>query len=219
MMNVQKRLPNLKEVLSELGPLPMEAVFMGIADHDGCPLLFDVTDKTSPNVLIWNGNVEILKVIANYILSIQRGDRRSTDIEFVVLTSRPKEWEFISKKSRQLQNTPCVGIIPIWSDTADQILLSLAEWIHRGRHPKKSVLVLVDDVDKLIDLNFDAKQNFGYILLRGRGQQVFVIGLVKEGISSLREGFQWNMVYQSDENRYYVEGSEVLKVWTPNPEE
>lgn len=147
-MNTISRTSTLEEILDTV-EFPSNAVFMGVAE-DGNPVLFDVLNPSSPNILIWNGSVDILKVIAEYIMRIQKGTRRKTDVEFLVLTSDPDKWKFLYQmKAEEMKQTPCIAVAPLWSDLADQLIMSLSSWIHESKKSTKTVLVLVDDVVRL----------------------------------------------------------------------
>lgn len=204
LQNHNRRKPDLKEVLEELGPMPGEAVLMGIAD-DGGPVWYNTNDVTSPNMLVWGGKIEFVQLIAQYIILNQLGVRRSTDIEFVVLTSDPTKWEPITRMLYDRKHSPCVGIVPIYSTVADEILISLDGWVRRGNPAKQSLLVLVDDMEKLLDMDFEAKQNFQSIVNKGPEYKVFTIGIVQAELS-----FRWNKGFQMDVR--YNQGSGLYEM-------
>lgn len=209
-MNTISRTSTLEEIVDNL-PIPDNAVFMGMAE-DGKPILFDVLNPSSPNILIWNGSVDILKVIAEYIMRVQKGTRRKTDIEFLVLTSNPDKWKFLYGLSAdEMKQTPCIAVAPIWSDLADQLILSLASWIHGANRVTKTVLVLVDDVSKVQEMDFHVVQNMRYVLQRGGRRSVFVIGTSQE-----KEANGFDTIISAEEDGYrLVCNGEDTKFWLP----
>jgi len=224
MTNIVKRNnnPTLEDVVSEIGPLPSEAILLGIVEEDNLPLLFDTSlwsGIVSPNILIWNGETDFLKLVAEYILN--RDDNEKDEMEFVVFTRNVEEWEFLANKTNRVKNSPCIGVIPFWSDLADQVLLALTSWIHAGHHPNHSIVVLVEGLENVLNLDFETKQNFNYILLRGGKQRVFAIGTVtdKETLHGLEKMFQTKFNYNSKTDRYeFLENDKTLEVWIPKTE-
>ena len=214
-------LPTLNEVLDSIGSLPSEAVFMGVVESDNLPLLFNTWVKGSSNILIWNGEISFLKVVAEYIFNRDDDSQQQDEIEFVVFTNNVEEWDFLMNKTSKIKNSPCIGVIPFWSDVADQVLLALASWIHDGYHPNHSVIVLVEGIDNILKMNFDAKQNFNYVLLRGGNQRVFAVGTVPDSATlyGLQDMFKAQAKYLSNSNRYkFPEGDNEIEVWLPKTE-
>ena len=214
-------IPTLDEVLDSIGSLPSEAVFMGVVESDNLPLLFNTWVKGSSNILIWNGEISFLKVVAEYIFNRDDDSQQQDEIEFVVFTNNVEEWDFLMNKTSKIKNSPCIGVIPFWSDVADQVLLALASWIHDGYHPNHSVIVLVEGIDNILKMNFDAKQNFNYVLLRGGNQRVFAVGTVPDSATlyGLQDMFKAQAKYLSNSNRYkFPEGDNEIEVWLPKTE-
>lgn len=219
----ENRLPTLVEVLDVLSPLPSEAVMMGVVESDNLPLLFDTSTwgNISPNILIWNGEISFLKVVAEYILNRDNYTQQRDEIEFVVFTNDVENWDFLMNKTSKIKNSPCIGVIPFWSDVADQVLLALGNWIHDGHHPNHSVIVLVEGIENILKMDVDAKLNFNYLLLQGGNQRLFAIGTVLDNkhLHGLQEMFKLHAKYESDSNRYkFPEGDEEIKVWLPKTE-
>ena len=216
--------PTLDEVLDTLGPLPTEAVLMGVVESDDLPLLFDTSNWTgivSPNILIWNGEISFLKVVAEFILNRDPNSQLQDEIEFVVFTNNVEEWDFLMNKTSKIKNSPCIGVIPFWSEVADQVLLALGNWVHDGYHPNHSVVVLVEGVDNVLKMDTTTKQNFNYILLQGGNKRVFAIGTVTDDktLYGLQDLFREHGKYDLDSDRYkFPEGDEEIKVWLPKTE-
>ena len=90
--------PALSEVLAEIGSLPTEALFLGIAT-DGLPVLLNLYDSHPGPVLVagdaGSGKTAFLQTIANSVAETHN----SNDIQFGVVTNYPEEW-------RTLKSTP-----------------------------------------------------------------------------------------------------------------
>lgn len=212
--------PTVNEIVESLSPLPTEAIVLGMAD-DGLPVLFNTSTifGTSPNIMIWNGEVGFLKSVAEFILN--RDPDEKDEIEFVVFTRNMEEWGFLADKSNKVRNSPCIGVIPFWSDLADQVLLGLASWIHQGIHPNHSVIVLIEGVENILKMDVSAKQNFHYIFLSGGDRQVFAIGTVPEGLDlyGLQEAFKYQGTFNKESDTYeFPEGENTIQVWIPRSE-
>ncbi len=220
----ENRLPTLAEVMDDIGLLPSEAVMMGVVESDNLPLLFDTSNwsgSVSPHILIWNGEISFLKVVAEYILNRDDWMQQQDEIEFVVFTNNVEEWDFLMNKTSKIKNSPCIGVIPFWSDVADQVLLALGNWIHDGHHPNHSVIVLVEGIDNILKMDVTAKQNFNYLLLRGGNQRVFALGTVPDSATlyGLQDMFKAQAKYLSNSNRYkFPEGDNEIEVWLPKTE-
>ncbi|MFT3895478.1 MAG: hypothetical protein QM730_27965 [Anaerolineales bacterium] len=58
---------------------------------------------------------------------------------------------------------------------AQDFLLSLASWAHSNKNTRQSVLLLIDDLEVIASLDFDALQNLRWLLLRGPSRRVWPI--------------------------------------------
>ena len=159
-------LPALDEVLAEVGPMPPEALFLGVAE-DGLPVLLNLHDPIPGPVLITGdpgaGKTGLLQSIASAAGKTHQPD----DLQFGVLTRYPDEWGALE----DIPNN--VGIFPLYHQSAEDFILSLASWAHGNKTSKQSVLLLLDDLDAAADLDFDARQNLRWLLLRGPARRVW----------------------------------------------
>lgn len=160
--------PGLDKVLSEIGPLPPEALFLGVAS-DGLPVLLNLHDPVPGPMLIVGeagaGKTALLQSIAR---SAARTHPES-ELQFGVITGRLDEWDDMAKPPH------LVGVFDVGQKAAQDFILSLAAWAHSNRNNRQSVLVLVDDLESLAKMDFDAVQNFRWLLLRGPARRVWPI--------------------------------------------
>ena len=91
------------------------------------------------------------------------------ELQFGVLTNHPDEWS-------SLEGIPNnVGVFPLYHQSAEDFILSLASWAHGNKSSQQSVLLLLDDLEAATNLDFDAKQNLRWLFLRGPARRVWPI--------------------------------------------
>src|SRR5918996_6608031 len=161
-------LPPLSEVLNEFGPMPPEALFLGVAS-DGLPVLLNLHDPIPGPLLITGdggtGKTKLLQLVGNAVARMHQPQ----DVQFGVLTSHPDEWSGVE----DIPNN--VGVFPLYHESAEDFILSLASWAHGNKTSRQSVLLLLDDLEAASNLNFDARQNLRWLLLRGPARRVWPV--------------------------------------------
>ncbi len=161
-------LPPISEVLSELGPMPPEALFLGVAS-DGLPVLLNLHDPIPGPILIVGDPGAGKTVLLQTIASAAGKMHQPTDLQFGILTSHPEEWG-------GLEGIPNnVGVFPLYHQSSEDFLLSLASWAHGNKTSKQAVLLFLDDLEAVNKLDFDARQNLRWLLLRGPARRVWPI--------------------------------------------
>ncbi len=160
--------PALSEVLAEYGPMPSEALFMGVAS-DGLPMLLNLHDAVPGPLLVLGdagaGKTNLLQVIARAAGIMHPPG----DLQFGVLTGHPEEWSAYDR----IPNN--VGVFPLYSNSSQEFILSLASWAHGNKTSSQSVLLLLDDLEAATNLDFDARQNLRWLFLRGPARRVWPI--------------------------------------------
>ena len=161
-------LPPLSEVLTEFAPMPPEALFLGVAS-DGLPMLLNLHDPVPGPVLIsgdaGTGKTGLLQTIASATGKMHQPEK----VQFGVLTSHPDEWNGLE----EIPNN--VGVFPLYHQSAEDFILSLASWAHGNKTSQQSVLLLLDDLEAATNLDFDAKQNLRWLFMRGPARRVWPI--------------------------------------------
>jgi hypothetical protein len=160
--------PTLGRVLADFGPMPAEALFLGVAS-DELPVLLNLHDPIPGPLLIvgdpGSGKTAFLQVIAQ---AAGRMHQPKT-VQFGALTNHPNEWNGFEK----IPNN--VGIFPIHHRSAEDFILSLASWAHGNKSSKQSVLLLLDDLEAVSSMDMDTVQNLRWLLLRGPSRRVWPI--------------------------------------------
>ena len=227
-------LPPLSEVLAEFGPMPQEALFLGVAS-DGLPVLLNLHDPIPGPILIsgdaGTGKTGLLQTIASAAGKMHQPE----NLQFGVLTSHPDEWNGLE----EIPNN--VGVFPLYHQSADDFILSLASWAHGNKTSQQSVLLLLDDLEAATNLDFDTKQNLRWLFLRGPARRVWPITTLNparmEGITPWLDAFHTRILGRV-ENASHVrsfaaenaeldslstgtqfalrEGDHWLRFWRPN---
>lgn len=158
--------PPLREVLAEFGPMPAEALFLGVAS-DGLPVLLNLHDPVPGPILISGDAGTGKTALLHNIASAAGKMHQPNELQFGVVTSHPEEWSGLES----IPNN--VGVFPLYHKSAEDFILSLASWAHGNKSSQQSVLVLLDDLEAATNMDFDAKQNLRWLLLRGPARRVW----------------------------------------------
>lgn len=160
-------LPDISRVLTEWGPMPTEAIVLGVAS-DGLPVMLNRRDPLPGSILIagddYNKRMDFLyfvTVVVSMLFS-------PAEVQIVMISKDPARWDRI----RQVRNV--VAVVPSYKREAEDFLLSLSSWAHHNSG-KQTVLLLVDDLDSMTKMDFDPLQYFHWLLSRGPKGGVFPI--------------------------------------------
>ena len=160
--------PGLNAVLAELGSLPLEALFLGIAS-DGLPVLLNLYDSHPGPILIAGdagaGKTAFLQTIAQ--AAAQTHTPR--DLQFGIITNYPDEWKSVDGM------TQLAGVFPVGHHSTQEFIASLVTWAHSNKNTHQCMLLLVDDLESFASLDLEAVQNFRWLLLRGPARRVWPI--------------------------------------------
>jgi hypothetical protein len=141
-------LPNINRILAEIGPLPREALFLGVA-KDGLPVLLNLHDPL-PGPLLVTGDTGSGK--SAFLRSIVRSLVRThqpSDLQYGVITNNLHEWIEIENTSHS------AGVFSSGDNNAKDLIRSMTAWAHENKKARQSVLLLVDDLEAIAKLEFD----------------------------------------------------------------
>ncbi len=160
--------PSLTDSLAELGLLPREALLLGLAS-DGLPVLLNLHDPHAGPLLVLSdpggGKTALLQLIACAAAEMHS----PAEVQFGVITNYPDEWDNLAG----LQH--CVGIFPFYHASAIDFLHSLSGWAHANKGGEQSVLLLLDDLESVEQVTFEARQTLRWLLLRGPARKAWPI--------------------------------------------
>ncbi|HSL42053.1 MAG TPA: FtsK/SpoIIIE domain-containing protein [Anaerolineales bacterium] len=158
--------PTLSDVLTKIGPLPAEALFLGAAT-DGLPVLLNLYDPHPGPMLITgdagSGKTAFLQTVAHSVAHTHD----PKDVRFGVITSYPDEWESLQSLPHQ------AGVFTVGQNNTQEFISSLAKWAHSNKNTHHCVLLLVDDLESVASLDLESVQNFRWLLLRGPSRRVW----------------------------------------------
>ena len=171
--------PSLADSLSQLGPLPREALLLGMAS-DGLPVLLNLHACQPGPLLVaadpGGGKTALLKLIAGAAVLMHPPEQ----VQFGVISNHPDEWGYLEGVSHS------VGVFPTYHDGAEDLLSSLSGWAHTYRGSQQAILLLIDDLESMNDLSFESQQTLHWLLLRGPARRVWpIITLNAERISQV----------------------------------
>jgi hypothetical protein len=160
--------PSLAVSLSELGPLPREAMLLGLAS-DGLPVLLNLHDPYPGPLLIaadpGAGKTALLQLIAQALVDMHAPE----DAQFGVVSNYPDEWGHLEGAEQ------CVGVFPTYHEAAVDFITSLSGWAHTNKGERQSVVLLIDDLESMNDLDFDVQQTLRWLLMRGPARRVWPV--------------------------------------------
>jgi hypothetical protein len=160
--------PTLSRILAGFGPMPEEALFLGVAS-DELPVLLNLHDPVPGPLLIVSdagaGKTAFLQTIARAAGEMHQPDK----LQFGAVTGHPDEWSGFE----DIPNN--VGIFSVHNRSSEDFILSLASWAHGNKSSKQSVLLLLDGLDTVSNMEMDAVHNLRWLLLRGPSRRVWPI--------------------------------------------
>jgi hypothetical protein len=160
--------PALRDVLAQTGPLPLEALFLGVA-YDQLPVLLNLYDAYPGPMLIagdaGSGKTAFLQTIAQSVALTHN----SNDVQLGVITNYPEEWERVEATPHR------VGVFAVGQRSAQEFVQSLASWAHSNKDNHQCVLLLLDDLESVASLKPETVQSLRWLLLRGPARRVWPI--------------------------------------------
>lgn len=159
-------LPTLRTVLTDLSPLPREALFLGVAG-DGLPVLLNLYDSVPGPILITgdasSGKTKLLQTVARAAGLLHSPDA----VQYGVVTETPEEWKaFMGNESN-------AGVYLTSDDNTRELLQALVTWAHQNRGEGQIVLLLIDNLEAVTGLDEQSQQNLRWLLLRGPSRRVW----------------------------------------------
>lgn len=160
--------PSLRDVLDQLGPLPPDSLFIGVAE-DELPVLLNLSDPVPGPILVTSdsgcGKTNLLRLLAQTTDMLQDPG----DLQFGVITAFPDEWSSLESSPNSL------GIWPVFHETASELLSMLVSWAGRYRRGRQVVLLLLDDLSRVVGTDAEASDDLAWLLLNGPGRGIWPV--------------------------------------------
>lgn len=160
--------PTLSSVLAGIGPLPREALFLGIAS-DGLPVLLNLHDPTPGPLFVVGdegaGKTGLLQSLVNSLIQTHKAE----DLQYGIITDYADEWINVENTRHRM------GMFSASQKGAQDFMMNLSAWAHENKRSSQSILLLIDDLEAVAKLDFAALQNFRWLLARGPSRRVWPV--------------------------------------------
>jgi len=160
--------PPLDDVLEQFGPMPSEALFLGVA-FDELPVLLNLHDPIPGPLLIVSdpgtGKTDLLNTIARAVEKMHQ----PSEVLFGTLTNHPDEWSGVDESPNN------IGTFSMSHTSACDFITSLTAWAHENQSSSQSVLLLIDDFEAFLNMDDNSVRDLRWLLLRGPSKRVWPI--------------------------------------------
>ncbi|MBN2388249.1 MAG: hypothetical protein JXB85_14625 [Anaerolineales bacterium] len=170
--------PGLAQILHDLGPLPRQTLFFGMAG-DGLPVLFDLSDPEEgcgrgPVLVTAEANCGTTALLGSLALSIDLASG-TDDVQFGVVTGQLEAWERVEAAPSSL------GVWPASHPSAGGFLSQLASWAEHLRPGRSRIVLLVDGLDLLAEAGPQVQHDLRYLLMYGPERGIWPVASVEAG--------------------------------------
>lgn len=159
-------LPSLQQVLEDIGPLPGEALFLGLAE-DRLPVLLNLWDPLPGPILIagssQSGKTRFLQTLSRSAIATHTAG----EIQYGVITNHPRQWK------DGHNNSHCIGIFPSTHKSTTDFIHALALWTELKHNNSQSMLLLIDELDDFLFANSELSRELQTILSHGPAKRIW----------------------------------------------
>jgi len=172
-------LTTVGKLLSSVQPIPKQSLLLGQC-KDGLPFLMDISDPAVGSILISGdqgcGKTQHLQVMIDSALR----SNTPSELQVSILTHNPQDWVYMQENKqykRYFQD------IHAWYDhraeRTIQTLTELADTRREGKNRTPMVIFILDDINFIQDLSYEAQVNLRWLLAYGSQSGVWLIATVK----------------------------------------
>lgn len=159
-------LSSMECLLRHVGPLPREALLMGLAE-DGLPVLLNLWNPAPGPILVagdtGTGKTAFLHALAGSV----HLQHKPHEVQYGVITDRPEEWH-------DHHGSPhCIGIFPMKQRKTADFVHALSVWIDMTRNNRQSVVFFLDGLEQFVTWQAGLEQDFRKILLHGPSARIW----------------------------------------------
>ena len=185
------------------------SVPLGIAP-DKLPVLFNTWDAYTPNILVQGRRgSDVLKVVADYAMR-----HAPTRMEFLVLTNYPDNWSNLRDRTGA-----CIGVLPFYSNEANNAILALASKAHESRRIKHPIILLIDGFDAVENMNIDTRNYLIWLLERGSAKRMFTFASMEQaGMRDWHSYFGCIFVQEESSSLFSIhreDGTPLMRIFVP----
>lgn len=172
-------LVTLEKLHSNIRTFPNWSILLGQC-KDGLPFLLDLSDPAVGPILISGdegcGKTHHLEVLVGSAIRTHK----PSELQFSILTHNPHDWDYLQQKEqygRYLQD------IHAWYDGRAeekiQSLTELAEARREGKENGQMVMLILDDLNFIEDLSYEAQVNLRWLISYGAQANIWIIAAIK----------------------------------------
>jgi hypothetical protein len=172
------------KLLSSIQPVPSDSVLLGQCS-DGLPFLLELVDPDVGAILIGCdagcGKTHQLQVMVDSARRVKSPQQ----LKISILTHDPREWVYLQQDNQQINY---VEGIHAWYDVqAEQLIqkiTDLAEARRDGQQGGTMFLFIMDDINFVENLSYQAQINLRWLLEYGSQSNVWMVGTINAGYVS-----------------------------------
>ena len=172
------------KLLTSIKTFPRQSLLLGLC-MDGLPFLMDLSDPITGSILITGdpgcGKTHHLQVAVDSAIRTNT----PSELQVAVITHNPGEWRYL-RESKQYK-IYLQDILPwydIRAETTIQRLTELADARRDGKQDGYKVLFILDDINFIEDLSYEAQVNLHWLLAYGAQSGVLLIASVKSSYAN-----------------------------------
>lgn len=160
-------------------PIPTHSILLGQC-NDGLPFLIELGDPELGAILVGcdegGGKTHQLQVMVDSAMRVN--DPR--ELQISILTLNPNEWDYLQCDVRL--NKYLRGVHAWYDGRAEVIIQELTELAEARREGKRrgtTVILILDDLNFVENLSYEAQVNLHWLLAYGSQSDVWIVGAIK----------------------------------------
>jgi hypothetical protein len=175
--------------------IPAWGLFFGVAD-DGLPVVLNMDDDLPGPILINGAASPFLMNIVNGI------EHLWGRVDFGVIGSS-KEWS--TYKNLEC----CAGIFGYYERGAEDLILSMAAWAHGNKGSGKYTVLLVEDLEDILRMDYEVTEKFRWLLACGPSRRVWPI-VGHKGQTRFDQYFRTEILHENGSKYFMRDGDEMV---------
>lgn len=155
--------------------LPPDTALLGVG-KDGLPVLLDLGDPTPGAVLILSDDRSARREILRGVLESGMQTNPPHRLQYLILSSQPERWWMWRSEGGYERHS--LGIEALEAEPCTRWLKSLAELVEQRRMGTRggpAVLILIDDLEAVMSLGYDAMVQLDWLIKQGAEAGVWVL--------------------------------------------
>jgi hypothetical protein len=165
-------------LLEPVQPGALPALLLGVC-ADSLPFLVELGDPEIGAILVscekGTGKTHQLQVMAESAIRLSA----PSDLQVGILTYKPNEWDAWRKSTQKKKYLQGIyAWYDPWAEAMIQTLVDIAEARRSGVHMGANILLILDDLNFVEELSYEAQINLHWLLEYGSQSQLWVAGAI-----------------------------------------